>query len=211
MRIRSALAAATALLTMSAAGAALAGPIPYPNPGTPNPAIYTFTAASTGDIIAYFAGSGASFDEQVGLLVNGVSTGVMGLDDHSSAIGQSLDLGSVVAGDTLTFVDFILTTGDTWYSNPALNNDGNGNHVYSTNATAGQVYAGSPAGTYVGFEDLRFPGSDYNYFDDTFIFTNTVTTSSVPEPAAWSLMLLGVGGLGGVMRRQSRRAVAAAA
>ncbi|MDB5482399.1 MAG: motif putative anchor domain protein [Caulobacteraceae bacterium] len=209
MRLFRALAGAAVLLSMSAASAALAGPIPYPTPGVPNPVIYTFTAASTGDIIAYFAGSGASYDEQVGMLVNGVSTGVVGLDDHTSAVGDSLDLGSVTAGDVITFVDYVFTTGDTWYSNPALNG-GNGNHVYSTNATANQVYAGSPAGTYVGFEDLRFPNSDYNYFDDTFIFTNTVTSSNVPEPVTWALMLFGMGGIGGALRRQTRRAVAAA-
>ena len=37
------------------AGAAFAGPIPYPNPGTVNPDVYTFTAASDGDIVAYFS------------------------------------------------------------------------------------------------------------------------------------------------------------
>jgi hypothetical protein len=203
MRRRSALTSAAALLTLSAAGAALAGPIPYPNAGKPNSVTYTFTAAATGDIIAYFAGSGAGFDEKVGMLVNGVSDGIMGLDDHSSTMGQSLDLGKVVAGDTLTFVDYVSTTGNIWYSNPAMNSDG-GNHVYSTSAAAGQAYAGSPVGAYVGFEDLRFPGSDYNYYDDTFVFTNTVT-SVLPEPAAWSLMLVGVGGIGGTMRRNARR------
>jgi hypothetical protein len=52
---------------------AYADAIPYPNVGTPNPAIYTFTATSTGDIVAYFAaGSTAAYDNQLGLLVNGV-------------------------------------------------------------------------------------------------------------------------------------------
>ena len=69
---------------------------------------------------------------------------------------------NVHAGDTLIFEDYITSniggapaTGLTWYSNPALNSDGD-NNVYSTSATAGQVYAGSPAGTYVAFEDLQF-------------------------------------------------------
>ena len=87
------------------ASAAHAGPIPYPNAGTPNPDVYTFTAASTGDLVAYFAGSGASFDEQVGLLVNGVAQGGLGLDDHTTPVGGSYDFGLVHAGDVLTFFD----------------------------------------------------------------------------------------------------------
>ncbi len=192
---------ASAALVAMLSSAAVAGPVPYPHTGTPNPVIYSFTAANTGEIDAYFAGSGASFDETVGLLVNGVSTGITGLDDHTSSIGDEIDLGSVMAGDVLTFFDNVSSTGDTFYSNPALNSDG-GNHVYSTSVTAGQVYAGSPAGTYVGFEDLSFPGSDYNYHDDTFVFTNTATMTSggVPEPASWALMLIGFAGIGGAIR-----------
>jgi hypothetical protein len=106
--------------------------------------------------------------------------------------------------------------GLTWYSDPALNADA-GNHVYSTAAVAGQAYSASafgpsPAGVYVGFEDLDFrTGSDYNYFDDTFVFTDTAITThgGVPEPTTWSLMLLGVGGIGGLMRRKARLGLAA--
>ena len=83
-----------------------------------------------------------------------------------------------------------------------MNTDG-GNHVYSTTATAGQAYAGSPAGVYVAFEDIGFPGGDYNYHDDTFVFTNTAVVSSVPEPTAWALMLLGFGGIGFAARRRA--------
>lgn len=194
--------AAAFAAAVAASLSAAAGPVPYPNPGTPNPVLYTFTAATSGDIIAYFAGSGASYDEQVGMLVNGVPTGVVGLDDHTSSIGQSLDLGSVSAGDTITFFDDVYSTNETWYSNAALNSDG-GNHVYSTSVTAGQVYSGSPAGTYVGFEDETFPGSDFNYYDDTFVFTNVST--SVPEPAVWAMMLIGVAGVGASLRRRHTR------
>jgi hypothetical protein len=191
-----------------AASATQAGTIPYPNVGTPNPVTYTFTAASTGTITAYFAGSTASYEEVVGLLVNGVSTGITGLDDHTSTVGQSIVLGSVNAGDTLTFVDIILnpSTVGPWYSNPVLNADG-GNHIYSTSATAGQISPLIPAGTYVAFEDLDFrTGSDYNYFDDTFVFTNTSTvTGGVPEPATWAMMLLGFAGLGFAFRQTRRK------
>ena len=87
----------------------------------------------------------------------------------------------------------------TWYSDPALNR-GNGNHVYFFAASAGQAFAGSPAGTctYVAFEDLMFPGSDFNYFDQTFVFRlvssepgTVAAASSVPEPSTWAMMVLG--------------------
>lgn len=202
-RLGSAASAAALFAAFALSAPAIAGPVPYPNSGTPNPVTYAFTAQSTGTLTAYFAGSSATFEEEVGLLINGVDTGVLGLDDHTSSIGDSLDLGSVTAGDTLTFLDKIFDTGETWYSNPALNSDG-GNHVYSTSVSANQVYPGSPAGTYVAFEDEEFGGSDYNYFDDTFVFTNAAINPSVPEASTWAMTLAGFAGLGLVAYRRSR-------
>jgi hypothetical protein len=56
----------------------------------------------------------------------------------------------------------------------------------------------------VAFEDLQFPNSDFNYNDESFVFTNVGATThgGVPEPAAWALMLLGFGGVGAVLRRR---------
>lgn len=192
--------------------------LPYPNAGTPNSETYTFTASATGDIVAYFAGSTADYDEQVGMLVNGIPSGVIGLDDHTSSVGQSLDLGSVNAGDIITFFDVVFDISTTWYSNPALNSDG-GNHVYSAafdplttpgSYAAGLAFAGIPAGTYVAFEDLNFiTGSDYNYFDDTFVFTDTggtlITTSTTPLPATLPLFATGLGTLGLLGWRRKRK------
>jgi hypothetical protein len=185
---------------------AKAATIPYPSVGTPNPATYNFTAAYTGDIVVYFAGSTASYTEVVGVEINGVSTGILGLNDHTSALGQSLNLGHATAGDTLTFFDVVSDIGLTWYSNPTLNADG-GNHVYSTSAAAGQACSSCPAGTYVAFEDLDFrTGSDYNYFDDTFVFTNVTSTnvSSTPLPSTWTMLLAGFCGLGFFAGRGTR-------
>jgi len=198
-------ASIAALLMAGTAGIARAGgPIPYPSVGTPNPVTYTFTASATGDVIGYFAGSGAAYDEQVGMLDNGVLTAAgFGLDDHSSSLGQAFDFGTVTAGDTLVFVDQIEAGGDGTpvtgyvYSDPADNVSydysgvTNHNHIYSTSASAGEVYGGSPAGTYVAFEDLRFPYSDYNYFDDTFVFTDVSTVEGRVPDGASTLALLG--------------------
>jgi hypothetical protein len=74
---------ATALSAgLAFAGGASAGVIPYDHAGTINPAVYSFTAASTGPIEVFFVGSSASLDENIGLLVNGVPTGLVGLGNH---------------------------------------------------------------------------------------------------------------------------------
>ncbi len=187
------------LLGFGLAGTAFAQ-IPYPNSGTPNPVTYVFTAAATGDVVGYFGGSGAGYTEEVGLLDNGVLTpSGLGLNDHSSAVGDSFDFGHVTAGDTLVFEDYIFDNSAAVYSDPSMNIaydsiDGGGsvpnhNHVYSVAASANEVYAGSPAGTYVAFEDLPFPNSDYNYFDDTFVFTDVATQRSVPEDSPTVLLV----------------------
>ena len=78
--------ASLALLLCGSGTSARADAIPYPTSGTPNTASYTLTATVTGDIIAYFAGSTAFFDNQLGLLVDGVDTGKVGLDNHASSL-----------------------------------------------------------------------------------------------------------------------------
>ncbi|MGZ9713261.1 PEP-CTERM sorting domain-containing protein [Glaciimonas sp. GNP009] len=171
-----------------AASAAQATPTAYSNIGTINPVNYTFTAASTGDIMAYFAGSTAGYDNTLGLLVNGIDTGFNGLDDHTSVYGQQLNFGNVNAGDVLTFKLNVLSTGNTWYSNRALNSDQT-NHIYS-NSYAGDIQI--PAGTYVAFEDVRIPGADLNYHDENFVFTNVQASNAVPVPATTLLMGLGL-------------------
>lgn len=185
-----------AIAALALAGSAFADAIPYPGTGTENPALYTFTATSTGDLSAYFYASTASYDETLGMLVNGVDTGVNGLENHQTAYGTQLDFGNVHAGDVLTFYINVANTGATYYSNKALNGDGV-NHVYSTSFSGdgGTI----PAGTYVAFEDLP-SGGDLNYRDEEFVFTNTTTT--VPEPAGVALMLAGLGLVGVAARRR---------
>lgn len=189
---------AAAIFTMLSANVASAA-IVYPGIGSENLQTYSFTAASSGDLVAYFAGSGAALENQLGLLVNGVSTGLVGLNNHTSSIGQSFNFGHVEAGDVLTFVDFV-TEYATWFSDPTLNG-GNDNHVYSRTAAAGEAFAGSPAGTYVAFEDLIFPSSDFNYFDHTFVYA----VAAVPEPSTWAMMILGFAGVGYMTFRRRKR------
>ena len=137
--MRNAVATSAVLLAVALLGsghfisdAQAASLIPYPSAGTPNADNYTFTATDTGNITAYFAGSDAGHTDTIGLLVNGIPTGIIGLNNHTSNIGDSVVLGSVNAGDTLTFFLIDANTSSTWYSDRSLNTDGNTQHIYST-------------------------------------------------------------------------------
>lgn len=163
--------------------------IPYPDSGTENTTLYTFTATSTGDIGAYFYSETAGYTNTLSLLVNGVitpesSAGV--LNNHASSKGDFVTLGHVNAGDVLTFQLNVITTGETLFSNKSWNDDGI-NHVYAT-SFSGDIVHGIPAGTYVGFEDLH-GGGDLDYDDETFVFTNI---AAVPEPETYVMLLIGL-------------------
>ena len=184
--------------------------IPYPTPGTINSEVYSFTAAATGVITAFFAGSDAGHTDTIGMRVNGVPTGIIGLNNHTSAIGDSIVLGNVNAGDVLTFFLVDANTASTWFSDANLNVDGKTQHVYSApyDGLHPPLGAGIPAGTYVGFEDLSAAqGGDFDYNDDSFVFTN-VATSSTPLPAALPLFATGIGGLVLLARRRNKRRLA---
>lgn len=202
-------AALAAALGLAASAASAVTPFPqYPTRGKENPVEYNFTAARTGNITAWYTGTTASYSENLGLMVNGVKTGISGLNNKTSKVGDTLVLGNAKAGDKLTFFIDVLTTKKTYFSDKSLNEDGV-NHVFSAS------YAGSdiiPAGTYIGFEDL-WKGGDFNYFDLSFVFQNVASkevsaVEGVPEPATWAMLIAGFGLTGAVMRRRSTAVVA---
>jgi hypothetical protein len=188
--------------------------IPYPTPGVENPITYSFTAASTGTVSAYFvAGAAAGFTNELGMSVNGGPVAVFGLNNHTSAYGDVLNLGSVNAGDSLVFVMHNITPGiGDVYSDPSLNaaydHEATGhNHIYATAFLTDGII---PNGTFVAFEDLPpvnpYFTEDWNYNDEDFVFTNVAATPSVPVPAAvWGGIML-MGGMAGWRKLRRRPA-----
>jgi hypothetical protein len=191
-----------ALAALAFAGSAHAGPIPYPNGGTENTTLYSFSAATTGDLMAYFVdGGGATFTNELTVSINGVASAVQGLNNHASSYGTAIDFGHVAAGDSIVFKMVTLDQSNVgpWYSDKSLNADG-ANHVYATDFAGDATI---PAGTYVGFEDIPVPGADFNYNDEAFVFTN-VSVGTVPEPETWALTMLGLGALFGLKKARAR-------
>lgn len=193
------LATAAALVL---AAPAVAAPVPYAHPGVENQTQYEFIARSSGDVLAYFAGSTAGYTNEIALLVNGVDTGIQGLNNQTSDYGQMLNFGAVNAGDRLVFKLVNLAPGNVgpFYSDRSMNAS-TLNHVYAS------VYGGDafiPAGIAVGFEDLP-DGGDFDYNDENFVFVNVADAAEVPEPASIALLLAGAAAIG-ASRRRTRKA-----
>jgi len=195
----------------------LAASIPYPNVGQLAPA-ETFTATATGTITGYFAGASADDNDTIELwdTTQGTFSGFL-LPNHSSTIGVATNFLSVNAGDNLVFILDNLSAGqyeDSVNDNgtPTTYSTDGYNHAYSTAYTGG--IAGLPVGltgTYVGMEDLAvkslkpLTGSDLDYNDDTFVFTDLDPASPAPEPSSFFLLGTGLLGAATALRRKFAR------
>lgn len=60
-----------------------------------------------------------------------------------------------------------------------------------------------PSGTFIAFEDLPFPNSDFNYFDETYVFTDVSAVAMRDSGCTLTLLSLGLMGIG-VLRRRMR-------
>jgi hypothetical protein len=191
---------ATLGFTASAASAVTQLP-QYPTHGRENPVEYSFSAARTGSVTAHYTGSTASYSESLGLMVNGIKTGISGLNNKTSTMGEKLALGTAKAGHKLTFFIDVLTTRKIYYSERPLDADGV-NHVFAAAHTGTGLV---PAGTYVGFEDLWTDG-DLDYFDLRFLFRNVAAKKpavvAIPEPTSWVMLIAGFGFTGAMLRRR---------
>ncbi len=202
MRITS-LAVLASLLSAGSLVAS-AGPIPYSNPGTIAPTI-PITATVTGDVTGYFFTASAADNDSVRMVdLTTNTTSNWFFPNHATAIGATADFGSVNSGDQLAFQLINWSTNQLFSSTPSQSVD-NTNHAYTTSFGGGTFYGFTfPPGTFVGMEDLPKGGSDFDYNDDSFVFTNVSSIQNSPIPEPNTLMLIGTGAIGvlGAFRRK---------
>jgi hypothetical protein len=177
--------------------AALAAPLsalafPIATPGTEgNPVL----VSGSGDIIATYEGNSATFSNDLYLFTD---DGIAGNDififnNHTSPVGAMFNLGSFAPGTELIFRLHVNNTGMDYFTGLASNNPDGHSHA--------RVQGGwAPDTTLVSFEDL-FNGP-FEFNDLSFSFSNTTTSTGIPEPTSMLLISLGLAGLATMQRRK---------
>jgi len=160
---------------------------PIADPGTEG---FSVVVGTTGDVTARYEGNSAAFSND--LLLNGSFI----FNNHASAVGSVVDLGSFAAGTELIFQLHVNNTGNNFFTGPASRNPDNHEHARVQDEW-------EPGRTLVSFEDL-FNGP-FVYNDLSFSFTNTRSVPvvpSIPEPQTYALMLAGLGVMATLARRR---------
>jgi hypothetical protein len=155
-----------------------------------------------GEVIAKFLGHTAGYSNDLYLSSPSNSLGLI-FNNHATAVGTTMSLGSFAAGTELIFQIYVQNTGYSFFSGPAWRNPDNLVHALVDDAY-------SATETYVGFEDL-YGGGDLDYDDLMFSFTNVKGTNepptpSVPDSGATALLCAGAFLSLVAVRRASQRA-----
>lgn len=134
--------------------------------------------ANSSDIIATYQGNSAAYSNDLYLVLPGPDVFIF--NNHASAVGSTVNLGSFAIGTELEFRLHVNNTGDDFYSGPASRNpDGHTHARVQDNWASGT--------TLVSFEDLLNGPFDYN--DLSFSFTNTQGAQNAPDGLSTGLGL----------------------
>jgi len=160
---------------------------PIADPGTEGFSV----VASGGEIFATYQGTSAGYYND--LYFNGMFI----FNNHETAVGTTVSLGSFAAGTELIFELRVRTTGDIFFTGPAPRNPDEYAHARVQSDWM------APGTTLVSFEDLFNGTFDYN--DLSFSLSNTYGTP-IPEPQTYALMLAGLSVVGAITRRRRIKA-----
>jgi hypothetical protein len=187
-------------------GAQAAGTTIYADPGVAITKSYSFFKLTGGDLLVSFLGATAGYTSYLGVIADGVDLG-LGLSNEDKR-GTTKNYGFVEAGSGIQFYLDVETTGQRYFSNPDLNEDGL-NHLFASFYGGGNRIGGKwfQRASYaaIGFEDMA-GGGDHDYDDARFIAQEVGLVEEAPEPATWAMMIMGFG-LVGVAARRRRKAI----
>lgn len=146
--------------------------------------LYHFKVANTGSISALVAPSSAGYENHLFLVVNGVTSEKF-INNHTDSIWSEINFGTFQAGSIVEFKVDVKNTNNTWWSDPLKNID----HMphMQTLATLEKDFI------YTGFEDLTWDKGDMDFNDVGAYWKNIEITTAVPEPPVVLMMLLGLG------------------
>ena len=105
---------------------------------------------------------------------------------------------------TLMFADGATVSGS--YANSTFTGGTSSTVGDSTYTLTGFGWDRSQADNVSAFNAVS--GGDPNDYTGQFAYTATTVMGGVPEPAAWGMLVIGFGAMGGAMRARSRKAVA---
>jgi hypothetical protein len=158
---------------------------------------FSVSAADTDTISVYDATKGV-FLQPEGALNNQVSVA-----GTTTVVFTNTDpLHELTTGDVLYFDLYNTSYPTDTFSSNTLTSPDSDNHAYITPFNGPIGAFGNIVGTYVGMEDLPAGSSDWDYNDDTFVFTSVTDPAPTPEPSSFALLGTGLLGVARFVRRR---------